>query len=262
MVPDKGGTPQYYTFKVMAYGCRPAVTVVTRLLRPIKAFLHTLGIKFSIYIDDGRISASTSGLCSQHMEFTLHVLQLAGWKIQWKKTHLTPTQQLLHLGFVTDSNTMTYSITSAKWTVVKQSLSSALTQAASSTPFSALDAASLLGRLSSLHRSHGSIVRILSHSLQHQLGTHVIAYGWIGAFMISQASQRELVPYLLNSYQVSRSLHTHSTHHLSRVRPAGCSHPHRGNPPHLRTGARPLRLRRLRYTFFHLPSRWNFLLRC
>jgi hypothetical protein len=192
MVPDKNGTPQYYTFKVMAYGCRPAVTVVTRLLRPIKAFLHTLGIKFSIYIDDGRISASTSGLCSQHMEFTLHVLQLAGWKIQWKKTHLTPTQQLLHLGFVTDSNTMTYSITSAKWTAVQQSLSSALTQAASSTPFSALDAASLLGRLSSLHRSHGSIVRILSRSLQHQLGTHVIAYGWIGAFMISQASQREL----------------------------------------------------------------------
>ncbi len=55
MIPDPGGTPHYYTFQVMAYGCNPAVTIVTRLLRPIKAFLHRFGIKFTIYIDAGRI---------------------------------------------------------------------------------------------------------------------------------------------------------------------------------------------------------------
>ncbi len=65
----------------MAYGCKPAVTIVTRLLRPIKAFLHRFGIKFTIYINDGRISAATPSLCSDYMNFTLQVLQLAGWKI-------------------------------------------------------------------------------------------------------------------------------------------------------------------------------------
>ena len=110
MVPDPGGTPRYYTFQVMAYSCKPAVTIVTRLLCPIKAFLHRFNIKFTNYIDDGSISAATPGLCSDYMNFTLQVLQLAGWKIRWKKTVLVPTQRLLDLGFITDSVSMTYSI--------------------------------------------------------------------------------------------------------------------------------------------------------
>jgi hypothetical protein len=122
MVPAEDGTPQFFQFTVMAYGCKPAVTVVTRLLRPIKAFLHRHGVKFSIYIDDGRISAATPQLCSEQMQFTLLVLQLAGWRVQWKKTTLIPTNRLLHLGFITDSVQMTYSITPEKWETVRLSL--------------------------------------------------------------------------------------------------------------------------------------------
>jgi hypothetical protein len=70
MIPDPGGTPHYYTFQVMAYGCNPAVTIVTRLLRPIKAFLYRFDIKFTIYIDDGRFSVSSPDLCSEYMHFT------------------------------------------------------------------------------------------------------------------------------------------------------------------------------------------------
>ncbi len=110
MVPAEDGTPQFFQLTVMAYGCKPAVTVVTRLLRPIKAFLHKHGI-FSIYIDDGCVSAATPQLCSEQMQFTLLVLQLAGWKVQWKKTTLIPNNRLLHLGFITDSVQMTYSVT-------------------------------------------------------------------------------------------------------------------------------------------------------
>jgi len=192
MVPDQDGTPRYYMFKVMAYGCKPAVTVVTRLLRPIKAFLHSLGIKFTVYIDDGRISAATADLCSKHMTFTLHILQLAGWRIQWKKTTLVPTQRLLHLGFVTDSTTMSYTITPEKWSSVRLSLSSLLDRATVRTPIPAKDAAATLGKVNSLYRSHGSIVRVLSRSLQHQLGLHVDAHGWTGSFLLSPESQSEL----------------------------------------------------------------------
>jgi len=53
-----------------------AVTVVTRLLKPVKV---SLGIKFSMYVDDGWTLAAT-------FDFVLLVLQLAGWRIQWKKT--------------------------------------------------------------------------------------------------------------------------------------------------------------------------------
>ena len=55
-IPGEDGSPEYYQFAVMAYGYSPAVEVVTRLLRPVKAYLHSLVMKLSIYV--GRVSAS------------------------------------------------------------------------------------------------------------------------------------------------------------------------------------------------------------
>ncbi len=88
MVPDPDGTPRYYTFQVMAYGCKPAVTIVMRLLRPIKVFLHRFDIKFTIYIDDGRISAATRGLCSDYMIFTLRSYSLQAGRFSGRRQHL------------------------------------------------------------------------------------------------------------------------------------------------------------------------------
>ncbi len=44
-IPAEDGKTDFYKFKVMAYGYSPAVEVVTRLLKPVKAYLHGLGIK-------------------------------------------------------------------------------------------------------------------------------------------------------------------------------------------------------------------------
>ena len=103
MVPDPSGTPVYYHFLVMPYGCKPAVSIVTRLLKPLKSYFHCLGIRFSVYVDDGCIYASTAIACDLHMTFVLDILQRVGWRIQWKKTVLVPTTRLLHLGFDVDS---------------------------------------------------------------------------------------------------------------------------------------------------------------
>ncbi len=166
-VPAADGSMQYFQYEVMAYGVKPAVTVVTRLLRPIKAYMHALGIRFSIYVDDGRIATSSAQPCSEQTSFLLLTLQLAGWKIQWKKTVLTPSTSLLHLGFITDSVAMRYFITPEKWNGVRLSLSSLLEAAAAGRPAPAKEVAAVLGRLNSLHRSHGSVVRVLSRALQH-----------------------------------------------------------------------------------------------
>jgi hypothetical protein len=107
-LPGEGGMPEYYRFTVMAYGYSPAVEVVTRLLKPVKAFLHQLGIKISIFVDDDRVSAKSEHLCWEQFQFVLTVLQLCGWNIQYKKTSTEVVQSLLHLGFVTDSVQMHY----------------------------------------------------------------------------------------------------------------------------------------------------------
>jgi hypothetical protein len=189
-MPGPGGCPVFYCFNVMPYGCKPAVAVVTRLLKPLKAFFHRVGIKFTIYVDDGRICAPTPDLCLSQLCFVIHVLQLAGWRIQWKKTIVTPSTSLLHLGFVTDSLLMKYFITPDKWTAVAAMLSRLLSLAGSAVPV--LDSAALLGKLHSLRRSHGSIISVMSRSLQHQLGQHVDTHGWTGSFCYSAASLHEL----------------------------------------------------------------------
>ena len=114
MVPDLDGTPMFFHFLVMPYGCKPAVAVVTHMLKPLKSYFHKLGICFSVYVDDGRICAATADSCERQLHFVLDVLQRVGWCIQWKKTILVPTQQLLHLGFLIDSVSMRYSLPLAK----------------------------------------------------------------------------------------------------------------------------------------------------
>lgn len=81
-VPDENGDPIFFQFTVMAYGYRPAVAIVTRLIKHIKAYLHRLGIKYSMYIDDGRNSAATFIIRVEQSELSRLVLQLAGWRIQ------------------------------------------------------------------------------------------------------------------------------------------------------------------------------------
>ena len=78
--------PQYYVFTVMIYGVKVATTVVTRLIKPIVAHLHESGIRFSIYIDDGRTVASTAELTLQHHQKAVSIFEKAGWNIQMAKT--------------------------------------------------------------------------------------------------------------------------------------------------------------------------------
>jgi len=198
MVPEEDGTPAYYIFKVMPYGVIVAVAIVTRLLLPVKAFFHRLGIKFSVYVDDGRISAATSALCSAHHRFVLSVLQRLGWRIQWKKTVSDPTTSLLHLGFVTDSVQMTYSLPAEKWDKFVSSVQVLLDLTRRSLPVPARDLAAVLGRLNSMSRSHGSVTRVLSRSLQHHLGIHVNSQGWAGHIYLDSDDVAELLFQLLH----------------------------------------------------------------
>jgi hypothetical protein len=165
---------------------------VTRLLKPVKSFLHRLGVRFSIYVDDGRIAAATAESCLLHLCFTLHVSQLAGWRVQWKKTMIHPTTRLLHLGFITDSVTMTYSITPDKWSSFVAVADTLIAAAASGRPVSVRTLASLLGKLASFRRSHGPIVRVLSRHLQHDLGSHIAIHDWHSSLTLSPAATTEL----------------------------------------------------------------------
>ena len=77
-VKNESGVEKYYYFKILVYGCKPAVYIVTRLLAPVKSYLHNVGVKLSLYVDDGRIAAASAPEAEAKTKLTLLVIQLAG----------------------------------------------------------------------------------------------------------------------------------------------------------------------------------------
>ena len=166
--------------------------VVTRLLRPVKAYLHSLGIKLSIYVDDGRVSASTAEQTWKQFQFVLTVIQLCGWNIQMKKTSTEAVQKLAHLGFITDSVNLRYWLPVEKEDLVVSMLESVISTAMEGQQLSALELAKLLGRLNSMRRSHGTVLGVLTRTCQHLLGAAVNRYGWQCKLTLDYEAVREL----------------------------------------------------------------------
>ncbi len=191
-IPGVDGRPEFYQFTVMVYGYSPAVEVVTRLLRPVKAYLHSLGIKLSIYVDDGLVSASTAEQTWKQFQFVLTVIQLCGWNIQMKKTSTEAVQKLAHLGFITDSVNLRYWLPVEKEDLVVSMLESVIGTAMEGRQLPALELAKLLGRLNSMRRSHGTVLGVLTRTCQHLLGVAVNRYGWQCRLTLDYEAVREL----------------------------------------------------------------------
>gem|GEM_PF-3893740 len=215
-VPDENGKIRYFRFKILVYGCKPAVSVVTDLLKPVKAYLHKLGIRTTIYIDDGRVAAACVEEAEAKMKLSLMVLQLSGWNIQWSKTSLSPTQTLYYLGFMTDTVKMQYFTPPEKIELIRANITLTLNRATKHMPIGAKDLAMVVGRIVALRRSHGSIVQVLSRSMQHDLGAHTLWEGWDGVLWLSAAAVQEL-RFLLEVLDESNGQYIFSAATLSQV---------------------------------------------
>ena len=191
-VPDEKGVMQFYQFQILVYGSKPAVAVVTDLLKPVKAYLHRQGVKLSIYVDDGRVGAGSEPEARAKTSLVLSVMQLAGWNIQWAKTTVDPVQQLLYLGFITDTVKMAYYTPLEKLELLAGQISDTVAAAEKGEPLAARHLAQVVGRVAALRRSHGNIVCVMSRSVQHELGVHTLDNGWDTSLFLSDHSVKEL----------------------------------------------------------------------
>ena len=118
VLPDDQDQLRYYQFNAMCYGYSLAGYIGTRVIVPIKAFLHRLGRRISFYIDDSRILAQTFAECLYKAKFTLLVFQLCRFNIQWKKTMTEPVQVALYQRFLTDTINMRYLVQPDKFSLI------------------------------------------------------------------------------------------------------------------------------------------------
>lgn len=79
--------------------------VFTKLLKPVFSDLRSKGHISSAYIDESCLQGSTYSKCKQNITVTL--MDSLGLKLQPEKSVLEPTQQIIFLGFLLCSVTMT-----------------------------------------------------------------------------------------------------------------------------------------------------------
>jgi hypothetical protein len=189
-VPDESGNLQFYRFAVMVYGLKSAVHVVTRLILPLKAYIHRLGIRFSIYVDDGRCVSNSADSVFWQQKLVLHIFQLAGWNVNFAKTVSIPSQHLLYQGFITDTILMKYFAPQAKVEMLF-SLIRTMLDTAQSESVGVKILALVLGKIISLLISHGRILLVLCRAAQHLLGAHVAKCGWVGSVTLTTQCRAE-----------------------------------------------------------------------
>ena len=56
-IPKPNGGTQYLLFLFLPFGLSSAVHCITKIFKPVNAYLHESGIRHSIYLDDGRVTS-------------------------------------------------------------------------------------------------------------------------------------------------------------------------------------------------------------
>ena len=110
-----------YQFCVLPFGISTAPQVFSKILKPVIALLRTRGIYFIIYPDDLLIAAGTYIDCLNHTKQVISLLESLGFRINYEKSIIIPTQKLEFLGFITDSTSMSLALSAGKIQSIKSS---------------------------------------------------------------------------------------------------------------------------------------------
>ncbi|KAK4513662.1 glycosylphosphatidylinositol anchor biosynthesis [Mucor velutinosus] len=91
---------QVYQYCTTAFGLSSSPFVFTKVCRSILEHLRSRGFRISTYLDDWLLIANSRQQAEAQTRQVVSLLEDLGWLINYKKSVLTPTQQLEHLGFV------------------------------------------------------------------------------------------------------------------------------------------------------------------
>ena len=88
-----------YKFNALCFGLSTAPQVFSRVMAPVSALLHSLGIRMRRYLDDWLVQSSSR----EDLQTVLQLCQELGIVIYPRKSHLIPSQVVQYLGVVIDS---------------------------------------------------------------------------------------------------------------------------------------------------------------
>ena len=94
-----------YQFKVLCFGLSTAPQVFTRVMAPVSASLHRMGVRLRRYLDDWLLQASSLEQVLVALKTVLRLCRSLGIVVNWEKSQVIPTQQMVYLRVILDSTT-------------------------------------------------------------------------------------------------------------------------------------------------------------
>ena len=92
-----------YEFTAMPFRLIVAPRVFTKMMKPVLASLRCQGVRLIIYLDDILVMASSIETFNRHKKIAISLLESLGFLIIYKKSNLTPSQQIVFLGMLVNS---------------------------------------------------------------------------------------------------------------------------------------------------------------
>lgn len=99
---------EVFQFTCLCFGLASASWAFTKLLRPVVAFLRSLGFRVIIYLDDIILLNQCKMVIVEQLNFIKKLLQILGFVINSDKSVETPSQLMEFLGMLVDSILMRF----------------------------------------------------------------------------------------------------------------------------------------------------------
>ena len=109
-----------YQFVALPNGLCSGPRVYTKLMKPCYSMLRNEGYCSTSYIDDNYLQGVDKNECIQNVIETAKLLLKLGFVIHPEKSQFEPSQKLVYLGFILDSQKMTVKVTPEKAAKIKQ----------------------------------------------------------------------------------------------------------------------------------------------
>ena len=139
------GSADQESYTNLCFGLGPAPRIFTKLLKIPIAILRRINIRMIIYLDDMLLMGHSTEEISTYCDTVMILLQHLGFADNWKKSILTPVQEIEYVGLKINSVSLDISLTEEKIQKVKTKCQNLLTE----TETSILELAQVIGLLAS-----------------------------------------------------------------------------------------------------------------
>ena len=179
----------HYQFTCLPFGLSCAPWAFTKVLKPVAAFLRSLGVRLIVYIDDILVIGKSPDEVRNHVEALIALLEGLGFIVNMEKSVLTPSQHIEFLGLQLDTSNMCLSLPGHKIRTIQGEAAQLLRQGC----ISARRVAQFIGKLNAASQAvfpAPLFYRHLQRDLQGALARGDQSYD--SMLQLSQPSQEEV----------------------------------------------------------------------